>query len=445
MATASDRDTPRARIAWLSADGGTAPPQDCFEAFAAAGYRASLGAGASPVDVAVIDLEERRIAAKTVESLAAAVRRAAPECVLVFRTDEAASASERACLRRSGEVVLASAGPAPLVAAARNRLRLRNIAEEAGERLKSIAATTRLAEFPPIETSAAAPSVLIAGGPGPASLAALSAVEPVAARAAGALTPAQAMRALEGADFDVVVLTPSGPNDIIVALARTLRLRRRWQDLPFIVIAPGKLADAGWASGFAAETIAEERLAEDLAARTLSAARRARLAAAMRRFLSACAGDGVRDRLSGAFAPAFFSLHAERLLARADATGRPLSLVGVKLFAPAGEELSASANTLTHAARLVRRVMRAEDFLARLTHDTFVALAPATTGEDAALIARRIEGVVAHAMFQGSSGRPFSVGAAATAQLRPRGVRLEESLACVLAQLNRALPKTAER
>jgi PleD family two-component response regulator len=446
MVTASDRDTPRARVAWLSASDGAAPEADVVEAMDAAGYRLSLGAGASPVDVAVIDLAGRRVSLKAVENLAAAVRRAAPECVLIFRADAAAGAAERAHLRRSGELVLATAGPSLLVAAIRNRLRLRNIAEEAGERLKSIAATARLAEFPPIETSPAAPSVLVAGEASPASLAALAAVETVAGRTAGTLTAPQAMRALESADFDCVVLTPSGPNDVFVALARTLRMRRRWQDLPFVVIAPQSIVDAGtWSSPFAADVIGSGQIGEDLAARALSVARRARLAAAMRRFLVACAGDGVRDRLSGAFAPAFFALHAERLLARADATGRPTSIVGVRLAPSGADEQAASARTLTDAARLVKRVTRAEDFLARLTHDTFVALAPATGGDDATLMARRIEGVVAHAMFQSEGGRPFAVAAAAAAFQRPRGARLEEMLAGILSQLTRATPKSAER
>lgn len=446
MEAASDRDTPRARIAWLSTSDGGAPSADHVDALFKAGFRISLGAGAAPVDVAVIDLEGRRIAPRTLESLAAAVRRAAPECILVFRADSAATAAERAHLRRSGELVLASSGPAPLVCAIRNRLRLRNIAEEAGERLKSIAASSRLAEFPPIETSAAAPSVLVAGQASPPSLAAFAAVEPIAGRAMAALTPAQAMRAIEGADFDCIVLTPTGPHDVFVALARTLRLRRRWQDMPIVVVAPQSVLEAGdWACGFAADILASNRLGDDLGARVLSVSRRARLAAAMRRFLTACAGDGVRDRLSGAFAPAFFSAHAERVLARADVAGRPASLVGVKLFAKGTDELPASAQMLTQAAKLVKRVSRAEDFLARLTHDTFVALAPATTGDDAASIARRIEGVVAHAMFQSDSGRPFAVAAAATAVQRQRGARLDETLAAVLAQLTRATPKSAER
>lgn len=444
MLTASDRDTPRARVAWLTAAETAAPPPECLDAFAAAAFRVSLGAGAAPVDVAVIDLDRRSISPRTVESLAALVRRSAPESVLVFRADASISAAERAHLRRAGELVLSDTGAPALIATIRNRLRLRNIAEEAGERLKSIAASSRLAEFPPIETSASAPTVLVAGAASPASLAAFAAIEPVAGRIVGALTPPQAMRALEGADFDCVVLTPHDRNDIFIALARTLRLRRRWQDIPFIVVAPGVAEDAAaWSSGFAADVIARERVADDIAARTLSIARRARLAAAMRRFLTACAGEGVRDRLSGAFAPAFFSLHGERLLARADATGRQSAIVGVKLFAAGTED--ASARTLTQAARLIRRVMRAEDFVARLSHDLFIAAAPATSGDDAALIARRIEGVIAHAMFQSEGGKPYAVGAAATAMQRQRGVRLDESVAAVIAQLQRALPKTAER
>ena len=186
--TGSDRDSARARAAWISAD-GAAPPDAVLDRFTTAGWRISLGAGATPVDLAVIDLGDRGVSSKAVEAMAATVRRAAPECVLVFRAGSGLAAAERAHLRRVGEFVPAEAGPQFLFAICRNRLRLRNIAEETGERLKSVAATARLAEFPPIECSAAAPSILVAGAPSPTALAAFTGADAAAAVIAGALTP----------------------------------------------------------------------------------------------------------------------------------------------------------------------------------------------------------------------------------------------------------------
>ncbi|MBY0423588.1 MAG: hypothetical protein K2Q06_14880, partial [Parvularculaceae bacterium] len=325
--TGSDRDSARARAAWLAAD-GAAPPTADVERFAEAGWRISLGAGATPVDLAIVDLGALSVSPKAIEAMAATVRRAAPECVLVFRAGPSLSSAERAHLRRVGELALSDAGPQFLVALCRNRMRLRNIAEEAGERLKSLAATSRLAEFPPIECSAAAPSILVAGAPSPTALAAFTGADSAAGAIAGALTPAQTMRALEHGRFDVVVLSAASVNDPLVALARTLRSRRRWQDLPFLLVAPGATDEAAlWASGFAADILCKDDLAAELPSRAVALARRSRLTQAMRRFLLACAGEGVRDRLSGAFAAPFFALHAERVFARADASGRAVSLV----------------------------------------------------------------------------------------------------------------------
>lgn len=443
--TGSERDSARARVAWLSADGG-APAGPDLAHFADAGWRISLGAGATPVDLAIVDLGDRAVSPKAIEAMAATVRRAAPECVLVFRASATLSPPERAHLRRVGELVLSDFGAQHLVALSRNRLRLRNIAEETGERLKSLAATSRLAEFPPIECSAAAPSILVAGAPSPIALAAFTGADGAAGAIAGALTPPQAMRALEHGRFDVVVLSADGPNDPLAALARTLRCRRRWQDLPFLVVAPGSPGEAAaWASGFAADLLRKDDLVEELPSRAVALARRSRLSHAMRRFLHACAGEGVRDRLSGAFASPFFALHGERVFARADASGRAVALVGVRLHPPHGDEAAATAKTLTEAARLIRRVTRAEDFVARLAHDTFIVTLPATIAEDAALVAARIEGVVGHAMFQSpDDARPYSVAASAVASARPRGLRLEEAVAGVLAELNSKAPKRAE-
>lgn len=443
--TASERDTPRARIAWVAQNAG-APTPEIIERFSTAGFRLSLGAGAAAVDLAIIDIAERDLSPKAVEALSAAVRRAAPEALIVFRASVELAVAERGHLRRTGELVFAEAGADWLVAACRNRIRLRNIAEETGERLKSVAATARLAEFPPIETSSAAPSVLVAGAPSPLALAALSAADRAAADIVAALSPQQMLRALDARNFDCVVVAPEGAHDPFVSLARALRARKRWQDTPFLMAAGGDYAHAASeAARFAADATREEHIMEDLGQRIVAVARRGRLAAAMRRFLGACAGDGVRDRLSGAFASPFFAAHGERLFARAEATGRPYALVAARLDLNTGSEGPASARALSDAARHIRRATRTEDFVSRLGHDTFVAILPATGVDDAELVARRVEGVVSHALFQEPNGRPFSVAVTAVASPRRRGDRIEEALAAVLSELRRKTPKRAER
>jgi GGDEF domain-containing protein len=325
-------------------------------------------------------------------------------------------------------------------------LRIRNVAEEAGERLKSVAAQTRLSEFPPIDTSNDPPTALIAGAPGPIALAAIAACADIAERCDAALSAGQAMRALEAGFYDCAVFIPRNSGDPLLGLARTMRRHYRFQDMPIIVVHETATSiDFNVAPN--AEFIDARHLSADLPARLVVLARRARLLAAMRRFLRACAGDGVKDRLSGAFTPAFFGQHAMRAFARAAATRRPISLIGVRL-APVTRDFAdvAGGQTLNEAARLINRVTRAEDFAGRLTSDTFIVLANATVGSDAGIAARRIEGVIANTMFRSRVGRNlYAVAAASAAVERSVDQPLEETLAEALARLHSAPLRTAER
>jgi hypothetical protein len=195
-----------------------------------------------------------------------------------------------------------------------------------------------------------------------------------------------------------------------------------------------------------AEALAGAHAHQDLGARIAILTRRARLLAAMRRFLNACAGDGVRDRVSGAFTPAFFGRHGERIYARSLEAGRPLSVIGVRLAAAAPEDLDVGGvRVRTEAARLINRVTRAEDCVGRVSSDTFLVLQSATPGADAQRAALRIEGVIANTMFRAKGAkRPFTV-AAATAAIERRGrERLEESISAVLLALKSATPRAAK-
>ncbi|MGE0409627.1 MAG: GGDEF domain-containing protein [Amphiplicatus sp.] len=434
---------PRARIAWLSPDEGavkTAAPQ-----FAEADYLLFDGSGAGPADLAVIDFRAR-LSTQAAQRLAAATRRKAPECSLLYLGSSRLTAAERAYLRRSGELVLVEDDLKPAIEACRQRLRLRNIAEETGERLKTIAASTRLSEFPPIEAPTSGAVVLVAGAAGPSALAALSIAEKISADRAGVFSAGQVIRALETDAFDCAVFLAKADGDPLIGLARSMRRHRKFCDLPVILVGADERARARMARNWGAETLCADHLSDDLPGRIIAATRRARLIAAMRRFLSACAGEGVRDRLSGAFTPQFFHQHAERLFARAEHTGRPISLVGLRLLSLAPEGAEGGARLLTEAARLVNRVTRAEDCVGRLTGDTFVALMSATTPQDATRAARRIEGTIANTMFRArGSQKLFAVAAATAAVERLSGVCVEEAIAAVLLKLNSATPRTAER
>lgn len=435
----------RARIACVSAEESMAAK--LADALAGAGYDCSPNSNRIRADLGLIDLRGREISARSASRLTSTLRKTAPEAAVLFVASPGLSAAGRAHLRRSGDVVVVADSLTPAVERCRDLLRLRNLAEETGERLKSLAAANRLGEFPPIETSSAPPSVLIAGAPGAQALLSMDAARSVAGECVGVLSPGQAMRALETGGFDCAVFMPEEDGDPLLSLARTMRRHPKYRDLPILFIARDVAALARLSGRGAREVILAAHVKDDLGARIQAWTRRARLAAAMRRFLTASAGENLRDRASGAYTGRFFQEHGARICARADQTGRPFALLGVRLRPEGGSDIDrlSEARAMRRAAGLVSRVTRAEDFLARLASDIFVVAMPATLADDAERAGRRVEGVVANTMFRGGTDDTiFPVRVETVVYDRPRGACIEECVAGLLLSLKSQTARIAK-
>ena len=327
-------------------------------------------------------------------------------------------------------------------------LRLRNIAEETGERLKSLAALSRLVEFPSIATSDAQPRILIAGHPGAAALSVLNAVNPIAEQSVCVLSIGQAMRALDHGAFDCAVFLPTGENDPLFSLARALRRHPKHGAVPIIHIADDPTMAAQFASKGAREFTLSDHVPDDLAGRVQLLARRARLTRTMRGFLQACAGEGVRDGPSGAFTSTFMAEHGARLCARADQTSRPMSIVISQLSVEGSDKknLEPGRRALHQATRLINRVTRAEDVVARIGPNTFLVLMPSTNEKAALDVALRIEGVLESTVFRGAfDGELFAVRAKSAACDRPHGLCIEETIALALQRLRLADSSSAKK
>ena len=311
-------------------------------------------------------------------------------------------------------------------------LRLRNVAEETGERLKSLAALNRLVEFPLLSAQDGPRRLLIAGKPGADALAALNMLGDGRDESVCVLSAAQTMRALDHSEFDCAVFLAEDGKDPLAALARALRRHPRHAPMAVFQIAddaPGlsKLAGRG-----AREFLLRDQLNEELKPRAQLAMRRARLLRVMRTFLETCRGDGVCDPLSGAFTSMFLSEHGARLCARADQTDRPLTLLLIRLEA-AAPAAPPGSKALRQASDLLKRVTRAEDFLARIGANKFLLLTPATRADDAASIAARIRGVVNSNSFSADDDRlRFAMEARTSFAERERGASIEESVAALL-------------
>jgi len=436
--------SPRARIACFSGD------EQSFEAlttsFERAGFDVAKPDAGKPADLGLIDLRKRPVPARKAKTIASVLRRKSPESPLVFLVDPALDAPAKAALKRFGEIIPAHNDVDHALVRCKEILRLRNIAEETGERLKSLATLNRLVEFPLIATSEARARVLIAGAPDPAAIAAVNAVGAIAEDCICVLTAGQAMRALEYGEFDCAIFLPTPENDPMLAFIRTLRRHPRHAHMAVIQIADHSVDLSNYARKGARDFILSEQISTELGPKAQVVSRRARLLRSMSTFLRSCRGDNIRDASSGAFTSAFLSEHGARLCGRADQTGRPLSLGLVRLNPERGAGTGAQRNALVQAARMINRITRAEDLVARISADKFVVLTAATQVDDAINAARRIEGVLSNTAFRnGKDAPPFSVGVTTEFVARAPGASIEETVALAMRRLDHASSAKAQK
>jgi PleD family two-component response regulator len=238
--------------------------------------------------------------------------------------------------------------------------------------------------------------------------------------------------------FDCAVFLPTRENDPLNSLAKALKRHPKHNSLP-VVFPLHDPDDADvYAKRGASDFILTNHVGADLPVKLQVVSRRARLLKTMRRFLNACEGDGVRDSASGAFTATFLAEHGARLCSRADQSGRPLSLIILKIHTASRErgEPEPGRRALHQAARLINRVTRAEDTTVRIAADTFLVLAPATTEENAHLASLRIQGVMENTVFRSADDQLlYSVRIETAAIARPEGFCIEECVALAIKAL----------
>ncbi len=434
MAISSNQNY-RASIACITASAG--PDPSLTETCAKAGYKVTPSSTASGADIALIDSRGARVVTRRAAQIAEAVRRNSPDCALIFLVDPSLHTSEYATLRRFGDVLPVEQDFEHVIRRIRETIRLRNVAEETGERLKSLSAINRIVDFPVIATDPSPPRVLIVGPPGPAAMDTINAVGQHAEYCACVLTAGQAMRALEHQPFDIAVFLPTSGDGAIPALTRALRRHPKLSRTAILQIAenPDGLA-AGARRGGGADFLIQPHISAVLGSRLSLIARRTRLLGAMRGFLRACAGDGVRDRSSGVFTPTFLGQHGARLVGRAEQTGRSLSVILVRLADQTNGHRENGRRALYQGARLLGRITRAEDMTARIAPGIFGILCPATTTADADRIALRVEGVLSNTAFhRDTKGAPRALEINVAVAGHEHGAGISETIAAALRQL----------
>ena len=439
MYTPSEFDS-RARIAFVSSK-STQDEQSAVlpltKSFKQAGYIVLPPKSDLPADVVLVDLRKKLLSAAQLKRLVFVCRKRSVEATLLFLVGPEMTPDQRQPLHLCGDVLAIADGQKnarAIVERIRMIMRLKNMSEESGERLKTLSNMPRIGDIPPLSAERTPPRVLIAGAPGHTALAVTSAVASLKGTTHGVLSAGQAFHALTNSQFDAAVFLPEDVNDPLMGLARMMRRHHTLANVPALMIADdvqrlSDISDLGIDTGMLAD-----HAKDDLASLLRTSIRRARMIRAMQKFLRGAKGASITDSASSAYSNSFLTLHGARLCARADALKKPLSMLAIKLdqINTADGSNSSTELPLTFISDLIGRVTRAEDLVARLTKDIFVLALPNIPANDGQRIAGRIEGVFGHTLYKNDIHVPASLRMRSAVVSREHGASIEETVAAAL-------------
>ncbi|MCB2113190.1 MAG: hypothetical protein KDD85_06540 [Parvularculaceae bacterium] len=415
----------KAIVAWLSR--GRAVSARVRDAAKTSKYRLvdpDESAAGDRFDIAVVDLRGVETDRTLANELLTRARRLAPTAGAVILASSEIDENTRAFLRRRGDVCFVGEDAAPVMAAIRERLRLSALVDEMGERVKSLVADGRPVSFARLHQEKQALRVLVAGAPSPLTLTAFNAVRAGAAQATCVFTAGQVMRALDHGEFDSAIFLPKSEGDLLFALARALRRHREYRSVPVLLACE----DADILDRFLVrdgfDVIQAGHIEADLSRRIDLAARRARMAAAVRAFLRA--PEGVGGGRGYAASARFFAFHATRIFQRADDANEAVSFAALQIRPQTADSV------ILEAAKTASRILRAEDMIARLAPGSLVVLLRGVKESEARRIAERLEGVIGGSLPRAAiAGAEIAVGAV---QRHP-GDDLEETIAALFRNL----------
>ena len=326
-----------------------------------------------------------------------------------------------------GDVVFMGEDPAPAIMRARALMRLRDVGEETGDRLKTLAASGRIEAFPDGVESALRPRAVVFTRPEPSSLALLGALDAVDVSAAAAFSPAQALRYLEDGDGDCLIISPDDLAERASGVLAAIRAHPRLQGLP-VIAAADSAERAGDLARLGVVDVAPIGLSDStLPERVGMWSRRRRLTQRLVQFLRTPPNGECADRAAALYSSRLFHLHLERLIERAGESGRPLSLVAFRISGPGETAFAATARRAVAASR-------AEDFWGRIGDDVAAAAISGVSTRAAEAMAARIAGKLNGARTRGFAPRDVFEARYGVWALRP-DLGPEAATAAALRQL----------
>ncbi|WP_306249507.1 hypothetical protein [Parvularcula sp. IMCC14364] len=358
-------------------------------------------------DADILLLDGRHLASLAQESTAAlqSLKEQHPKSAVMIIISPETRSELRQALKQHGTLCASGNKPELLLPRIKRLLENLSLADECGNRLKTLASLNRYSSAnSPLHTEAKPVRVLVTGPASAVLLRVFSSLEQESFEVTAAMSVPQTTRYLETCAFDALVIVPGGKGKVYASLIKLLRRNDRTRTLPIIVFSGINLHGSGQPAYHylkqGADTVLPESDIEKSALPEVQAfARRNRLTKSMRQFLRQSVQSETRPKQLICETD-FFENHLARQCANSRNTTRSLCLSAFRLRS-AGDRQPAR-QTCKQAVSYMDMVINDTDLITVISDDLILLSQPATSLVDARQTRQKIVNLLHEIRFQSS-------------------------------------------
>ncbi|MGB6231377.1 MAG: hypothetical protein WBF53_14765 [Litorimonas sp.] len=245
--------------------------------------------------------------------------------------------------------------------------------------------------------------VLFVGRADPAYMTFVNAMQGRNAQIVAAFTSFSAFDYLHESEFDAVIISALNSTEPALTIASTLRRNPRHFHVPVLALVdPGNPVRIDTDPGAGIHDVIEsDRDADEISGRVLELANAYRLHRSMKQEFDDLDAPACRDAATGVFNGAFLNVHLKRVSRDCRARQMPLCILTLKLVpqcvtAVSGKSIS---QAFDRGIKLVAKVVRMEDIVARLDDATIIVAFPEQRRIEVDRIANRLVAMLEDAAF----------------------------------------------
>ncbi|MCI5046188.1 MAG: hypothetical protein MRY59_01705 [Aquisalinus sp.] len=325
------------------------------------------------------------------------------DSAVMLVTSPECTGSMRSQLKKHGTLCASGDRPELLLPRINRLLENLSLADECGNRLKTMASLNRHGKTQsPLHADTKPVRVLVTGPASVVLMRVMSSLEQENFEVTAAISVPQTTRYLEAQSFDALVVVPGGKGKIYSSLIRLLRRNDRTDSLPIIVFSGINLHGSGqpayhYLKQGADTVLPENDIETSMLPEVRSFARRNRLTKSMRQFLRQSVHSETRPSQL-ICETEFFEHHLGRQCATSRDTTRSLCLSAFRLRAQ--DEQIPARQTCKQALSYIDMVIKDTDLVTVISDNLVLLSQPATSVVDAEETRQKIVSLLQEIRFQ---------------------------------------------